>query len=105
LFVSLYISFAERVLSLIPKNIKIGEPSNNGWYSSYVFSGLPKYQYEDEDVQAYGRDYIKALDTYSFGAGKISFKQFQKDFLPHITLLTSSLYIFAGIYKLIFVIL
>lgn len=106
LFVSLYISFAERLLILIPQYITItpvGEASENGWYSLYKFSPLPKYQYEDGDVQEYGETYVKAIYTHCFGAGKISFRQFHREFSPYIILLTSSLYVLAGFYKLIII--
>lgn len=107
IFLSLYISFAERVLREIPKYIKIipvGQRLANGWYSQYDFEPLDKYEYVAGEVQEYGETYIVGgMHTYSFGAGTISFKSFQQKFSPYVILFTSSLYLSAGLYKLIYI--
>ena len=105
IFLSLYITFGERLLKNIPtcvEIIPIGEPLSNGWYTSYIFKPLDKFKYEEGEVEEYGDTYIIAIKIYSFGLGKFSFTSFQKDLTPYILLLTSSLYLSASIFKLLY---
>lgn len=105
IFVNLYTRFAEQGLIDVPKYIKIipiGE-STNGWYSSYKFEPLPQFTYEPGEVQEYGDTYIICIKMYAFGAGLNSFKQYQSLLLPYSTLITSSLYLSAGLYRLIYI--
>ena len=88
LLISLYLSFAERLLilylNLYIEITLIGEPSNNGWYLSHKFDPLPKYNYDKGDIQEYSETYVKAIYTHCFGAAKVSFKPFQKDCVSYI---------------------
>ena len=107
IFVNLYVNFAERSLAEIPTYIEvipIGEPLPNGWYTSYIFKPLKQFKYEPGDIKEYGDTFILMLNMYSFGTGKQSFRVFLQDVTPYVTIFTSSLYIFATIYKLIYVI-
>ena len=106
IFLNLYINFAVRGLIELPKSIKItpiGEPSTNGWYNAYDFGPLSQYHYEKNDIKEYADTFIIVIKMYCFGAGNQSFKTFQQQISPYITLLTSSLYLFSSIYKLIYI--
>lgn len=103
IFVNLYTNFAERALQDIPKYIHVipvGDPEPNGWHSSYNFKLFDKYIYQENDLKEYSEGFMNAISMYGFG--KTLFKGFLAKVSPYVTLFTSSLYLFASIYKLIF---
>ena len=101
IFVSLYVRVAEEILVESPKYIKIIDKGN----FEYSFQPLPQYKYEGNDLQEYADTYIIGIKMYVFGNGTPSFKHYQNLLSPYSTLLTSSLYLVGGIYKLVFVLL
>ena len=102
-FVNLFTNFGERSLGDIQKNVKvigIGEPENNGWYTCYKIQALPQFTYELGELEEWSDTWNKAILIYSIG--ETFFKGFKIKVSPYITILTSSLYLLASIYKLTF---
>jgi len=104
-FVNLFTNFGERGIRDVPRNVKvigIGEPETNGWYTEYKILPLPQFQYEPDELKSWGDTWNKVITIYSIG---MSFKEFKKKISPYITIITSSLYLLASIYKLTFILI
>lgn len=105
LFIDLFTDFGKRLLEDIPKVVKVtptGELLENGWYSGYKFEPYSQFKYEADDLKEYADTWGIAIKIYVYGESY--FKEFTQKTVPFVTLFTSTLYLSASIYKLIFII-
>ena len=104
LFVNLFTDFGERCLKDIPKNVQVigvGELLSYGFYKTYEFKPLPQFSYEDGELKEWADTWFMALHSYVFG--KYYLKGYKSMIGPYLTILTSTLYLSAGFYKLSFI--
>ena len=103
IFVSLFYNFGERSIQDIQRNVKVvgvGDPGSNGWFSSYQIHPLPQFNYKDGELKEWADSWTRILTIYAISESY--FKDFKNKISPYITIITSSLYLSATAYKLIF---
>lgn len=104
LFIDLFTSFGERMLQDLPGYIKIEPKGNmlpNGYYQEYTFEPFDKFEYEPGEFEDYKHLWYLSMNIYCFGISY--FKKFQQKSAPYVILFNSPLYLFATIYKLIYI--
>lgn len=108
-FLILFVTFVERGLLGIALAIDITptwEHVFNGRMrlgDSYSFKPLPQRTYKPNEVEEWGESYLGAVKMYWFA--KLSFENYQQQIKPYVTIMTSSLYLLAAIFTLIYILL
>lgn len=105
LFVNLFTNFGERALQDLPTFINIKPKGNmlpNGFYTEYIFEPCDKFNYSPGEFEEYQTLWYLSINIY--GIGIFYFKNFQQKSIPYIILFTSPLYLFATIFKVLFII-
>lgn len=103
ILLNLYANFAERTLKDISKNIEVvplGKILSNGWHTEYGFNPFPQFTYEENEIKEYKELWFLCMTMSSLGE---TMRIYQKVIMPYMTIITSSLYLSAGIFRLIFV--
>lgn len=106
IFVNLFINFGERALKDIQIYINVspvGDMLPNGWYKEYFFEPNTKYECSANDLKEYEHLWHTAMIIYAFGY--THFKYYKDITMPYVTIFCSSLYLSAGLYKFLFILI